>query len=1316
MYAKLQDLIGRKDRPRLRQFVQNANVEELSRTLCDNIYSTDIIKLLDEVLKALCNTDKPSEKKLKVVKAIVKALGNDKISNNVVEEIIGLLAMDFPNYPKNFLMQLVQFSISNISSNEDECRSWKDLLPVLLEILEQEKYVNYMDLEVTGNEYKSLIVKSICNSNWEPDVAVCLAKMFGDMTLDKKDLNVVITVLCHKLPMIALNEIPPFVYQTLRLCSNHSCIYLITSLQKYFASHYSDIRIKEKEKAFETISTTSLKEIQDAESNVLFHIHHATQLHYKCIKDLILTFKKFSMVPEYILEPFILSTLLVMSSVHEDQVFEILHQAILRKIQDDEKCKNSAWLRSLIPANRDIMSTMDEIIENSDKDRHVILKGIMDLGFVLLDTEQSVGKVGKYSMHKIGIKILQKLMKKRHEICGSVLQLLTEKIVAGGLLISQYTDCLAYICRKLTMVMLDYQTYIITLLDQLLWIPGIAATQILYAILPLIYVSSNIKDNIMLTLRKALYRKGVDTRKMAVTGFLELLKMLKMKSLRNLPHDHSINSFTSTASGSASILTQVTLEKHNEMVNMSGYNKRLCCDILNILKKCFTQEFEVRLYLYEGLYDVVVKNPEMSEYIVEMLLAQLNLYFETDENITPPLKIDQIADVNDIQIIPREPIATLVYVVQKIYVRIGSEDREILNRIAVILESLCARMVQTETEHINIDNATELLENTPKSQQKLHNVKQMIGIYEALISFRIHSWSTESKNIAKSIHNLFKGYNRFMDIVKNMRKKRGNKNKKNKDVNDTTLKKTSRPDAIKLPSGNMSLDTVCKILELHYSDQWLDNNEAKILRSYREFYQYTLQSCISAFQAMISLSTHEFDRTKKQHVQIYYKIGELLYENVILKFRSFFYNDPEGALLSLECFREYCGFICSKFSSQLPQFLHNMCQIEQTESLNTQLQAFILSLKAPFKMTLSQDHDEKEFFKQLSLMLLEIIQQFVHQLNFQEKNTEKIFEWIKKYTQIEEIDAATAMLILQILLWMEDCDKDYGEILNDISFELSEKLGMIHKVETTASEKYKIIYGDTVVQAYNVLNCSIERKVNNASWFLKRLNAEHAIANSVNIDKEESADNIVNRERSLCRQLSYIIQILHTLANISIDPGQANFIFRNLQHLYNTLSKLTKYFYNKSSSENAAFHAVRFIQVIQLAGKPLKSAFYNLVTHIEESQSKDPKRLKSDSSIQKNSMLKETKLIPRVVYEIEQFSKEVLLLAKKTKIPLENYIKHSITRDFRILDSRLTEALEQMDVSMLNTQRTNATGINSSLPHDLDDTSSPTKDISTTEL
>lgn len=45
---------------------------------------------------------------------------------------------------------------------------------------------------------------------------------------------------------------------------------------------------------------------------------------------------------------------------------------------------------------------------------------------------------------------------------------------------------------------------------------------------------------------------------------------------------------------------------------------------------------------------------------------------------------------------------------------------------------------------------------------------------------------------------------------------------------------------------------------------------------------------------------------------------------------------------------------------------------------------------------------------------------------------------------------------------------------------------------------------------------------------------------------------------------------------------------------------------------------------------------------------------KSDSYAQRNKILKETKIIPRVVYEIEQFNKEILLLGKRTCVSIKS--------------------------------------------------------------
>lgn len=60
----------------------------------------------------------------------------------------------------------------------------------------------------------------------------------------------VIRVLCTKLQDIALEEVPPFVHQTLRLCTNQDSKYLLEALRKYFTLRFSQI---ENSDTFETI-------------------------------------------------------------------------------------------------------------------------------------------------------------------------------------------------------------------------------------------------------------------------------------------------------------------------------------------------------------------------------------------------------------------------------------------------------------------------------------------------------------------------------------------------------------------------------------------------------------------------------------------------------------------------------------------------------------------------------------------------------------------------------------------------------------------------------------------------------------------------------------------------------------------------------------------------------------------------------------------------------------------------------------------------------------------------------------------------------
>lgn len=64
----------------------------------------------------------------------------------------------------------------------------------------------------------------------------------------------------------------------------------------------------------------NIREVQDIESTVLYHIYQAAQLNHQLIRDYIKYFRSVAHVPETVLEPFMLSVLLTVASIDENQV------------------------------------------------------------------------------------------------------------------------------------------------------------------------------------------------------------------------------------------------------------------------------------------------------------------------------------------------------------------------------------------------------------------------------------------------------------------------------------------------------------------------------------------------------------------------------------------------------------------------------------------------------------------------------------------------------------------------------------------------------------------------------------------------------------------------------------------------------------------------------------------------------------------------------------------------------------------------------------------------------------------------------------
>ena len=94
-------------------------------------------------------------------------------------------------------------------------------------------------------------------------------------------------------------------------------------------------------------------------------------------------------------------------------------------------------------------------------------------------------------------------------------------------------------------------------------------------------------------------------------------------------------------------LSQVAAEIHSSQFGgkkstQAQVHEALCIELLGVLKRGFTQQVGVRMSLYRGLYDVVVKNPELCLKVLQ-LLYQHALKHELDNmDMACPIDIDEI--------------------------------------------------------------------------------------------------------------------------------------------------------------------------------------------------------------------------------------------------------------------------------------------------------------------------------------------------------------------------------------------------------------------------------------------------------------------------------------------------------------------------------------------------------------------------------------------------------------------------------------------------------------------------------------------------
>ncbi|NXY48235.1 FANCI protein, partial [Ceuthmochares aereus] len=1267
-------------------------------------------------------------RRLQVYKHCIPLVESGDLHLGKVSEIIGLLMLEARQLPGHALAELATFFVDVIKGgNLSNGKSLELFSTVLTALASLKENLAYGKGELNGEEFKKQLINTLCSSKWDPESVIHLANMFRDIPLSGEELQFVVEKVLRMFSKLDLQEIPPLVYQLLLLSAKGSKKTVLEGIINFF--NQLDKRQKEEQRVPQSadleVATTPLDQLRHVEGTVILHIVSIINLDQDLGKELIKHLKTEQQKdPGKALCPFSVALLLSVAIKHrlQEQIFDFLKTSITRSCKDLQILQASKFLQDLFPQQYDVSAVILEVVKSSAFGWDYVTQGLVDLGFNLMesyepkkpfggkaaDTSYGLSKMPAQQACRLGASILLETFKVVHEPIRNYIleQVLNRVLTKASSPVSHFIDLLSNIVVSAPLVLQTSSSKVTETFDNLSFLPIDTVQGLLRAVQPLLKVSMSVRDSLILVLQKAIFSRQLDARKAAVAGFLLLLRNFKV-----------LGSLASSQCSQAIGATQVQADVH--ACYNSAANEAFCLEILGSLRRCLSQQADVRLMLYEGFYDVLRRNSQLTSSIMEMLLSQIKQYYLPQPDLLPPLKLEGCIMAQGNQIFLQEPLAHLLCCIQHCLAWYKStvqlcqeaedddeeEDVRFEQNFEEMLDSVTRRMIKSELEDFELDKSADFSLSSGVGVKNNIYAIQVMGICEVLIEYNFNIGNF-SKNKFEDVLGLFTCYNKLSEILKD----KAGKNK------STSSNKAAR--------SFLSMGFVSTLLTALFRDNAQSHEESlAVLRSSTEFLRYAVSVALQKVQQLEE--TGQTDGPDGQN-------PEKMFQNLCKITRVLLWRytsiptvvEESGkkkgksiSLLCLEGLLRIFNTVQQLYTARIPQFLQALdisdgdageTDINVTEKAAFQIRQFQRSLVNQFSSS-EDDFNSKEMqslitiLSTLSKLLDPASQQFLQFLTWTVK--------ICKENALEDITCCKGLLSLLFSLHVQY--KSPVSLLRELAQDIHACLGDIDQdVELESRSHFAIVNAKTAAPTVCLLVLGQADKVlEEVDWLIKKLASLRSDASE---DFSQAPNETQALEKGIILQLGTLLTVYHELVQTALPAGSCvDTLLRSLSKTYAILTSLVKHYIQacRSTSNTIPGRLEKLVSVngfleemahclelggtttsvslqVKLSGSHLTPQCYSFITYVQNIHSEslsfaeEKKKKKKDDEAAAVStvmakVLRDTKPIPNLIFAIEQYEKFLIHLSKKSKVNLMQYMKLSTSRDFRINASMLDSVLQE---------------------------------------
>uniref|UniRef100_A0AAR2JD36 FA complementation group I n=1 Tax=Pygocentrus nattereri TaxID=42514 RepID=A0AAR2JD36_PYGNA len=1209
---------------------------------------------------SLVSSSDGASRRLCVYKHCIPLCESGDLQTEVASDIIGLLMLETHTLPGSALAVLASLFVDAIKVGEMGNGKSLELFPTILTALAATEAIAYGKGELSGDEYKKQLINSLCSSS-----SVCFLSLLRDVPLSPEELQFLIEKILRMFHKLDLQEIPPLVYQLLLLSAKGCKKLVLQGIIEYFREQ--DVRQKEEQKEGESmdveVQTIPQDQLRHVEGTTILHIVFAFRLDHELGREFLKSLKVSQGQP---LCPFSIALLLSVARIqrYEEQVFEFLKGAVMKNFKDEQVQQGSKLLQDLLPPCHSASQMILDTVKNSVFGWDHVTQSLVQLGFILMDSfGPKAGPFGKNTEAptttaktpsqlacRLGGQVLQESFKLHEPIRGEILeQVLNRLVTKTASPVTHFIELLSNIVLSAPMILLESSSKVTETFDQLSFLPLSTVQGLLKAVQPLLKVSMALKDALILVLRKAMFSSQLDGRKSAVAGFLLLLKNFRV--LGSLALSQCSQALTSS---------QVQADVHSRY--NSAANEAFCLEILSSLRRCLGQQADVRLMLYEGFHDVLRRNSQLASSIMHTLLSQLRRYYEPEQDLLPPVKLESCITAQGDQVFLQEPLAHLFSCTvhcllwhQSVNETTGGgaddEDEEdeggFQDELYTVLDSVTRRMIKSELEDFELDKSAEFSMASSVGVKNSIYAVLVMGIYEVLMEYNFIT-GNYSKNRFQEVLELFNCYHKLSDIL---REKSGK----------------GRTLASKTPRSLLSLGFVSTLLTALFRDSAQSHEESlSVLRSSGEFMRYSVSVALQKVQQLEEMGHTDGPEGQSPDKTFHYlcNITSVLmwrYTNIPSAVEDAGKKEKNQSM-SLLCLEGLLRI----FSTVLQQY-------------PTKMASFLCSLgRALFSQLTGGEEDFNSREAQLLVSILSLLSRLL------EPSSQQV-TFHTFYSQFHHNkDISFSKGLLSLLFSLHVLYKSPVSVLWELCQDIHSVLGDIDKdVEVEKQSHFTIVSTKTAASTTLLVLSQVGKVLDEVDWLIAK-KKDQSTSDRTTSGATQLTGQQDPVEKAVTLQLGTLLTALNELVQTALPTGACtDTLLRELSRTYAILTTLIKYYIQVCAAHPGQLPA-RLEKLVKLSGSHLTPQCYCFITYVQSGEASvgandKKKKRKEEEAVMAASakVLRASKAIPTLIFNIEQYEKFLILLSKKSKVNLMQYMKLSTSRDFRINAATLEAALQE---------------------------------------